>query len=84
MDDVTRYAFKIDRYDELAGVVNPYQLLVYAHPNEKRLQLEINDLKRNRRFLSRAPYVGIALSDLRIGARITMLVRVCGLVLSSM
>jgi hypothetical protein len=66
-----RYAFRLDKFNDLAGVFEPFQLLFFSNARGED-EIEINDLKRKRRFLARTVYPGLRLSDLRLGARVTM------------
>lgn len=63
-----RFAFTVDWFDHSAGLVRKYQLLYYP----KDAQIEMFDIKNRRTFLKKCEYPSISLSDLYIGATISI------------
>jgi hypothetical protein len=70
--DATRYAFRLERFNELSGVFEPFQLLFYDFGSQRESEIEVQDIGRKRRFLARCTYPQLGLADLRVGARVTM------------
>jgi len=63
-----RFAFNVEWYDASAMLVRKYQLFYY--PKEKLI--EMFDLKNRRTFLKKCEYPSIQLSDLYIGATVSI------------
>jgi hypothetical protein len=69
--DIARYAFRLEINNELAGVLDHYQLLYYTRRDGKD-EIEIIDPKHKRKFLSRTHYPGLKLADILVGGKITI------------
>ena len=67
-----RYVFEIEWYDQQADIVRYYRLFFYPLDNS----IEMYDKKMSRVFLKRIEMPCVALSDLYVGAKVTILSRV--------
>jgi len=66
-----RYTFHLDWYDEQAGIIRKYFLYYLNVTNT----IEMYDVKNQRIFLKRMEIPGLALDDLFVGAKVTILSR---------
>jgi hypothetical protein len=69
--DTARYSFILEINNELAGVLDEYILLYYTR-KDGRDDIEINDPKHKRKFLSRTHLPGLKLKDILVGGKITL------------
>ena len=69
----TRFAFTLQRYNELADVFDAFQLVYYVKRGGD--ELEIFDPKRRRRFLARTHYPSLLLKDIKVGSKICIFSR---------
>jgi len=67
-DDESTYCFIVEWFDSQADLVRKYQLFFFAADNT----LEMYDVKARRTFLKRCAYPSIKLSDLYLGAQISV------------
>lgn len=72
--DVDRFAFRLEYFNELAGVQQPFTLL-YVTRRDGRDEVEINDLTHKRRFLSRTHVPTLKLADIIVGGKVTIFSR---------
>lgn len=66
-----RYVFVVDWFDQAASLIRKYQLFYYLIDET----IEMFDVKNRRIFLKRTQYQNLALSDLYIGASISIFSR---------
>jgi len=66
-----RYAFVTEWYDTAASMLRTYQLIYYAADGT----IEMFDIKNRRTFLKRTDYPSVKLSDIYLGAVITVFSR---------
>ena len=69
MVDRARYCFKLTAWNELAGVDDAF-LLIYYVRNDGSNDIEIQDPKHKKRFLTRIAYPQLKVEDVRPGGRI--------------
>lgn len=65
------YCFTAEWFDSQASMVRKYQLFYFLADNT----LELFDLKNHRTFLKRCSYPSVTVSDLYIGAQVTIYAR---------
>jgi len=61
----------LEAYNELAAVNDPFEL-VYIVRRDGRDEIEISDVKRKRKFLSRVHYPALRLEEIHVGGKITI------------
>jgi nucleoside-diphosphate kinase len=66
-----RYVFHVEWFDQQADVIRRYMLTYYPRDNS----VEMYDTKNHRPFLKRSEYAEVSLSDMYIGATVTILAR---------
>ena len=74
MVDRARYCFKLTAWNELAGVDDAF-LLIYYVRNDGSNDIEIQDPKHKKRFLTRIAYPQLRIEDVRPGGRIMIYAR---------
>ena len=67
-----RYVFEVEWYDQQADILRYYRLFFYPLDNSA----EMHDKKMNRPFLKRTEIPTLKLSDLFVGAKVTVFSRV--------
>jgi nucleoside-diphosphate kinase len=72
--DVERYAFEVTWYDNIAEITRRY-LLIYFVRHSSENEVEMIDIKTNKKFLKRCAYPSVKMSDLFIGSKITVFSR---------
>jgi nucleoside-diphosphate kinase len=72
--DEERYAFEVTWYDNLAEISRRFMLMYFVrHTGDN--EVEMIDLKTNKKFLKRCPYSSITLQDLYIGSTVSIFSR---------
>jgi len=69
--DDGRYCFLVEWFDSQAALMRQYQLLYFTQDDT----IEIYDIKARRTFLKRCSYPAVRLSDLYIGAQVSIYAR---------
>lgn len=67
-----RYVFEVEWYDQQADILRYYRLFFFPGDNS----VEMYDKKMNRVFLKRIEIPALKLSDLFVGAKVTVFSRV--------
>jgi hypothetical protein len=72
--EVTRYAFRLEFWNELASTFDAFQLLYHVR-RDGRDEIELLDVKNKRKFLARTHYPGLRLADISVGGKVNMWVK---------